>query len=106
MWGRAWLGDKHLTKSAPKQVDAVGNHFLVTFHVLGARRVYVAICQSLVWKQAGRHEVELVKDFLQNCAADLPTLHKGGGGVAVEVLDVVGTTSVFVQRKEICFVAV
>ena len=44
----AWLGDKHLTKSAPKQVgDAVGNHFLVTFHVLGARRVYVAICQSL-----------------------------------------------------------
>ena len=46
-----------------------------------------------------------MKDFLQNCAADLPTLHKGGGGVVVEVLEVVGT-SMFVQRKEICFVAV
>ena len=61
--------------------------------------------KRLVWKGAGRHEVELVKDFLQNCAADLPTLHKGGGGVVVEVLEVVGT-SAFVQRKEICFVAV
>ena len=35
----------------------------------------------------------------------LHTLHKGGAGVVVEVLEVVGT-SVFVQRKEICFVAV
>ena len=25
----------------------VGNHFLVTFHVLGAGRVYVAICQVM-----------------------------------------------------------
>ena len=46
-----------------------------------------------------------MKDFLQNCAADLPTLHKGGAGVVVEVLEVVGTSG-FVQRKEICFVAV
>ena len=43
--------------------------------------------------------MELVKDFLQNCAADLPTLHKGGGGVVVEVLEVVGTTSGFVQKE-------
>ena len=34
------------------------------------------------------------------------TLHRGGAGVVVEVSEVVGTTSVFVQRKEICFVAV
>ena len=36
----------------------------------------------------------------------LYTLHKGGAGVVVEVSEVVGTTSGFVQRKEICFVAV
>ena len=45
------------TKSPPKQVllvnvmdvlPPVGNHFLlVTFHVLGAGRVYVAICQVM-----------------------------------------------------------
>ena len=59
-----------------------------------------------VLEVVGTSEVELVKYFLQNCAADLPTLHKGGGGVVEEVLEVVGTTSGFVQRKEICFVAV